>query len=187
MPINNYMCQVGTPDTTFNFRYDSTCQYNYSQEWLETGWALSCVTPVIKDFDLDGDNELFSGGLYAGGGCTWLYEGIGFGQGYVSYVDTLNTINGPNEAEFGIIDYYPSVALMHILPNSPDDSKISLWSFTDNGLEYMWLSELIDTMAAHSPEIKDPDNDGKKNIIIAGNELHKAMDFEQISAGIETR
>ena len=174
---------VGTlPVDIQYFCYDSTVSGNFTQHWLETGVANSCATPVIADLDNDGDNELFAGGIYSGGGSSFIWESTGSGIGYVSWIDT--TDRGPNESNFGFVDYLPSVISIYIIPWLPDDSQLQLWSFPDFGEVITWQSSIVESTAYNNPHIADMDFDGKKNIIVTGNWWRKAHDWEQLSAGI---
>ena len=166
------------------FCYDSTVTWNFSQHWLSTGYALSCCTPVIVDFDNDGLNELYAGGLSGNGGAAWLYEGTGFEQGTVTWIDTATSPNGPNEAKYGFIDYMPSVVSVHILAGLPDDSQLLLWCYTENYFENVWQSSVQDCVAYHNPFIVDVDLDNKRSIIVAGNWWRKIHDWEQVSVGV---
>ncbi|MBC8204000.1 MAG: T9SS type A sorting domain-containing protein, partial [FCB group bacterium] len=166
------------------FCYDSTELWNFSQHWLYTGYAISCCTPVIADFDDDILNELYAGGLYANGGTAWLYEGTGLGVGAVSWIDTTTSPNGPNEAGYGVIDYMTSVVSIHILPGFPDDSQLLLWCFSESQFENLWQSSIQDCVAYHNPFVVDTDFDQKKNIILAGNWWRKIHDWEQTSVGV---
>ena len=166
------------------FCYDSTVIWNFTQHWLNTGIASSCVTPIIADFDNDDENELFAGGLFANGGSAFLYEPTGFGSGYVTWSDTTSAPNGPNESNNGIVDYSPSVISIHIIPGFPDDSILLLWYYTNNGFINSWQSAVMDCVAYHNPCIFDIDNDHKKNILVAGSWSRIAHDWDQVSAGI---
>ena len=91
---------VGTSPVDIQyFCYDSTVIWNFTQHWLQTGIAASCLTPVIADMDNDGENELFAGGIFVVGGSAFIWEATGLGTGYVSWLDTTN-LGGPNEAAF---------------------------------------------------------------------------------------
>ncbi len=166
------------------YRYDVTVPDNFSENWLQTGIPLSCVTPIIEDLDGDGENELFSGGLFPNGGSTFVWEGMDFEVGYVSYLDTTSSPNGPNESCFGIVDYIPSISSIHIIPIYPQASMLLLWSFTGSSYENLWQSTVDDCCAYRNPYICDTDQDGKKSIVVSSYGSRALKDWEQISAGV---
>ena len=157
---------------------------HYQENWLETGLPLSCATPVIGDFDGDGGNELFAGGLYPNGSSAFIWKPTGFQSGYVMGLDTTLSPAAPNEAVIGVVDDLPCVISVHIIPVIPTASSLLLWSCLESVLSNLWQSGIDDSASYHNPYCVDPDNDGKKSIIIAAGGCHQLKDWEQISAGI---
>ena len=171
-------------DTKY-FCYDSTEIWNFSQHWISPGYAVSCCTPVIADFDDDGLNELYAGGVRWGGGGAWLYEGTGLGIGAVTWIDTTTLPNGPNEAGLGIIDYKPSVVSIHILwMNMIDNSQLYLMGLDNSFFSFYWQSLIIDSVAYYNPGIIDMDFDEKINICLAGSVKRSVHVWEQVSVGV---
>ncbi|MBU0519244.1 T9SS type A sorting domain-containing protein, partial [bacterium] len=166
------------------FRCYPAAYFTMTQHWLETGIPLSCVNPVIADMDNDGVSELYAGGLYPNGGSAFVWEGTGFETGYVAWLDTVSSPNGPNESSFGYIDCQPSIIATHIYPNTIDDSQLLLWSFCNNNYTNLWQSPIAELTAYCNPQIFDGDLDGKQSIFLAAKFTNVLIDWEQTSTGI---
>ena len=168
------------------FRYDPTSinPPNFSRNWLVTGIPLRCVTPVVADMDHDGQNELFAGGIFPNGGSAFVWEPTGFQTGYVSWLDTTSSPNGPNESPFGYVDYNPSVLAVHIITEIPTQSRLALWSYQDGFYMYAWQSTIMDSTFYNSPKFSDPDEDDKMSVILADDITHIVADWEQTQAGV---
>lgn len=106
---------IDLPYYTYVAGLPGHCQVN----WLVTGLPMSCVTPVIGDFDGDGNNELFAGGLYPNGGLAFLWKPTGYQTGYVMDVDTTASPGGPSEAILALIDEASTAVTSHVWPAGP--------------------------------------------------------------------
>jgi hypothetical protein len=167
------------------YTYDPTLPGHYQANWLVTGLPMSCVTPVIGDFDGDSQNELFAGGLYPNGGSAFLWKPTGFQAGYVLDVDTTVSPNGPTEAISAQIDEIPVVISVHVYPSIPGSSTLLLWSYQNAALYNLWQSAWDDSAGYQNPFCADPDRDGKKSIIVAAGFISfQLKDWEQTSAAV---
>jgi hypothetical protein len=164
------------------FRYSS----GFQPYWLQTGLPLSCATPVIADLDLDGDNELFAGGLFWHGGSAFVWEGTGLGTGYASWIDTTSMYFGPNESGNGMVDWNPAVIS---LINDGPSGELHLFGLQDDQFGQRWESPMPESTTCNIPLFLDMDEDGKMDICMggtAGIDLpNRALDYEQVSSGIE--
>ncbi len=168
------------------FRYDTTAPQNFTTEWLYTGSPLTCATPVIADLDNDGQNELFAGGLKAGGGgSAFIWEATGMGTGYVEWQDTTSSPSGPNESDFGVVDGQPTVVSVFLGAVNPPFTQILLWSRYNDNYANVWSSPPEYYGFYMNPSIFDTDNDGKQNIILANFSMRELTDWEQISSSSE--
>lgn len=167
------------------FRYDSTVTYNFNEYWLQTGVASSCVTPVIEDFDNDGMNELFAGGLCYEGGSAYIYEGTELGIGSVTWRDTTTMIFGPNESAYGFVDEIPSIISTVIYWTTQNNTFLYLLNANNSEYHFIWESNLIDSAFCENPYLVDVDFDNEMNILLAvsgyGTLPRYAMSWEQVS------
>ncbi len=165
--VNGCSGFIGTgPVDISYFRYDTSEVQNFSHNWLYTGIPSQCVNPEIGDFDNDGDNELFSSGFILGSGSNFIYESLGFNNGYISWWDTTTMINGPNGSHFGTVNGHPAVIIVDFIP-AIWKGQLVLWYFEDlNNIE-SWLSNQVDSLRFTCPNLYDMDSDGREDIIVS--------------------
>jgi hypothetical protein len=172
------------PSDIHYFRYDPGSSYFFTENWLQTGLTATCSAPIIEDLDGDGFNELFAGGAILGSGSAFVWEGTGFGSGYVAWMDTTSTPNNPHDCVYGLVDCQPSILAVHLISGGIMESKLALWTYSNNTFCYAWESPLQDTTFYYNPHIVDMDQDSKMNLIMVNDYSNSAFDWEQTSAGI---
>ncbi|MBU1650874.1 T9SS type A sorting domain-containing protein, partial [bacterium] len=167
------------------YRLDPAYPGNFTLNWVNAGIPLSCANPVIADFDSDGENELFAGGLYPNGGSAFLWESTGFTIGYASWLDS-SLFFGPNETMFGLVNGHPTTA--SIVLDYPI-SDVYVFSYQLPGMSLFWESGLFDSTAFKFPIFYDIDSDLKENLFFTSKSISETnrwiMDWEVSTTGIE--
>ncbi|MBU1651288.1 T9SS type A sorting domain-containing protein [bacterium] len=166
------------------YSYNPASPSNFTENWIYTGLNMSCVSPVIGDFDGDTENELFFGGSWAGFSSVVLLDSPG-DTAEIIWGDSIHAPSLASEGCFAVIDGAPAVVTTHILPSLPTGSHLALWTHIDGGFRFAWLSVLDDSAAYHDATVLDVDLDGKQNIIVASDIAHQIVDYEQPSSGIK--
>ncbi|MFH1734301.1 MAG: T9SS type A sorting domain-containing protein, partial [bacterium] len=169
------------------YRLDPVYQGNFTLNWVNAGIPLSCANPIIADFDSDGDNELFAGGLYPNGGSAFLWESTGFTSGYASWLDS-SLFFGPNETTFGLVNGNPTTAS---IVNDYFDTDVYVFSYQSSGMSLYWESGIFSPLSFMFPLFYDIDNDQKQNlffgVITVGDSIRWVMDWEVSPTGIELK
>ncbi|HDH58340.1 MAG TPA: T9SS type A sorting domain-containing protein [Bacteroidetes bacterium] len=169
------------------YRYNPASPSNFDLYWMPTGLAIRCATPVLEDFDQDGELELFAGGFGYGQGGAYLWESTGFMSGYPAWVDTVNMPAAAiNFSSFGWVDGIPSVVSEYgpvVAPTTT--SMLSLWQWHSGSGVYAWATSYIYSSDYRLPQLADMDGDGKVSILLAEDDHNQLLDWEQVSTGIQ--
>ena len=151
------------PIDLYYLRYDTTGFGNFTEESIYTGLPCFCSTPVIGDFDCDGENELFIGGGSVNTPETYLWNPLGLNIGEVTWIDTISIPELPFRASFGYIDYQPSV----VLTSDPYPyGIISVFGGDGQDFGHLWNSEFQMMERYRDVIIYDCDHDLKMEIIL---------------------
>ncbi|MBU0517598.1 T9SS type A sorting domain-containing protein [bacterium] len=167
------------------YRYNPASSTDFDLHWLETGLPISCATPIVEDIDCDGDLDLFASGNKYGGAGSFIWEGTGLLTGYVSWIDTVNTLITIDFSSYGCVDGAPAIvssATPSVAPTTT--SQLSLWRWEGDGFTFAWVSNYLYSFDYRTPHLADMDGDGKMSILIAEDNNNKLIDWEQTSTGI---
>jgi|GEM_PF-846409 hypothetical protein len=175
------------------FRYSLYSPNHFVQHWLIPGIYATCGTPAIKDFDRDGQEELYSAGFggYSsgsnGGGSAYIWEGLSLDSGYVAWWDTTTMIYGPSVVDMGYVD-----SILCILNNVIFliDGYFYLFGYENNQYQCLWQTGEFDSLSFTWTPFCDMDQDGKMNFV-TGQHIgdftvpDNVTDWEQTSTGME--